>query len=72
MDYRYPYRSEKYAPEGAIWFQKKDNLRAYISLVNDKYYYHILNHNSGKKIQDGSKDTLALAKKEVLNYFDKH
>ena len=72
MDYRYPYRSENYAPETAIWFQKKNDLRAYIAVVNDKYFYRILNNNSRKTLQEGSEDTLSLAKKEVFKYFDAH
>lgn len=72
MDYRYPYQSENYAPETAIWFQRKNDLRAYIAVVNDKYYYQILNIKSRKKLEDGSKNTLSQAKKEVLDYFEKH
>jgi hypothetical protein len=73
QDY-YPFspKPHHYAPEHAIWFQTKDNMKAFVSVVNNKYRYEIYNKQNGKRIEEGYKSTLPLAKKEVFKYFEKN
>ena len=70
-DYRYPHPPSHlvYGPQHAIWFQTQDDLKAFVSVVNDKYQYEIYNSQTGKSLEKGDAPTLPLAKKEVFKYF---
>lgn len=57
----------------AIWFQKKDNLRAHVEVVSNQYRFSIFSLYSdghvGELVHVGKKDTLSLAMREVLKYY---
>jgi len=65
----------KFAPQHAIWFQRKGNVQAYVSRVNDQYkieIYKVLSDKSGKLLIEDYEETLPLARKAVFQYFDNH
>jgi len=53
-------------PPHALWFQSTDHYKAAISLVNNLYRYEIFSVVTGHRVYEGSRATLAEAKKIVL------
>jgi len=65
----YGFVAPSLTPENYIWFQRQDNLEAYVSLINNKYNFRI--HNEYGKLQiDGDEETLPLAMKAVFKFFN--
>jgi hypothetical protein len=69
------FEPSKFAPQHAIWFQRKGNVQAYVSRVNNQYkieIYKVLSDKSGKLLIEDYEETLPLARKAVFQYFDNH
>ena len=62
----------QYGPQNAIWFQTQGKLRGFVSIVNNKYQYEIINMITGKSIIRGDESSLSLAKKVIFKFFDKN
>lgn len=53
-----------------IWFQRQDDLRATVALVNDQYRYTIRDAITHQILHEGTRATLPLAKRAVFDLFE--
>jgi hypothetical protein len=60
---------QNWEPLNYIWFQRKNDIKAFISLINNLYNYTIYS-KYGDILKNGDEKTLQLAKQRVFDYFD--
>jgi hypothetical protein len=72
MKYTRLIKEGNFAPQNAIWNQKKGDATAYVSNITgdtDGLFVYEIYDNYGKLLVKGYEKTLPLAKKAVFDYF---